>query len=366
MKIVITGTRGIPNILGGVESHCEQLFPLIANDKFKLIVVRRNAYITPDNKIKAYKGIVLKDIYSPRQKSFEAIVHTFLAVIYARLINARIVHIHAIGPAILTPLARLLGLKVVFTHHGADYERQKWGKFAKIILRLGERWGVKYANEVIVISKVIQNDIALKYRRTNVNIIPNGVSIPSISTQNEYVKSLGLEPNKYIIGVARFVPEKGFHDLIEAYKTLNTDYKLVLVGDSDHESEYSKSLKQKAKENKIILTGFIKGEKLNEIYSHAAIFVMPSYHEGLPIALLEALSYNLQVIVSDIPANLEVNIDKKNYFKVGDVDDLAKKLSEKIFYPIVYNYNDLITKNYVWDDIAKQTEKVYIKLLEKK
>ena len=157
MKVVVTGTRGIPNIMGGVETHCEELFPRIAAAGHDVTVIRRSCYVGDDNHISSYKGVALKDIYAPRKKSLEAIVHTFLAVLSSRRMHADILHIHAIGPSLMTPFARLLGLKVVTTHHGPDYDRQKWGVFAKFMLKAGERMGAMFSNEVIVISHVIED-----------------------------------------------------------------------------------------------------------------------------------------------------------------------------------------------------------------
>lgn len=155
MKIVVTGTRGIPNIMGGVETHCEELFPRIAAKGYDITVIRRKSYVK--DSLKEYKGVKLIDLETPKKKSFEAIIHTFKAIIKAKSLHADIVHIHAIGPALLTPVARLLGMKVVFTHHGPDYDRDKWGNAAKIMLKLGERIGTTFSNEVIVISNVINN-----------------------------------------------------------------------------------------------------------------------------------------------------------------------------------------------------------------
>ena len=362
MKILVTGTRGIPNILGGVETHCEHLFPIIAkDDSFSITIIRRSCYINKNNKISNYKNVQLKDIYSPKIKSIEAFIHTFLAVLYARFNNYKIIHIHAIGPAILTPFARILGLKVVFTHHGADYNRQKWGKFAKLILKTGEKWGVKYANQIIVISQGIKRDIKQKYNAKNISVIPNGVVIQNKTKKTDYIESLGLTSQKYIIAVGRFVPEKGFHDLLKAYNSIHSDYKLVLVGDADHETDYSMQIKHDAKEKGVLLTGFIKGEKLHQIFSHASLFIMPSYHEGLPIALLEAMSYNLQVIVSNIAPNLEIELGKKNYFEVGNVKDLIEKLQKKIDNPETNNFDSLIANKYNWENIALETKEVYLK-----
>ncbi|MFV0468932.1 MAG: glycosyltransferase, partial [Dysgonomonas sp.] len=155
MKIVVIGTRGIPDIPGGVETHCQKLFPRLVAMGCDVTVVRRSCYVKDDDYRSEYEGVKLKDIYAPKRKSLEAIVHTFLGVIYAKKQKADILHIQAIGPALLTPFARLLGMRVVVTHHGADYERQKWGKMAKLILKTGERFAAKYANDIISISNVI-------------------------------------------------------------------------------------------------------------------------------------------------------------------------------------------------------------------
>lgn len=191
MKIVVTGTRGIPNIMGGVETHCEELFPRIVKKGFDVTLIRRKSYVK--DSISEYEGVKLIDIETPKKKSFEAIIHTFRAIWKAKSIGADIVHIHAIGPALLTPMARLLGMKVVFTHHGPDYDRDKWGKAAKTILKLGERMGTKYANEVIVISEVINDLLVRKYKRRDCHLIYNGVPEPKICDYPEYFKELGIE-----------------------------------------------------------------------------------------------------------------------------------------------------------------------------
>ena len=150
-KIVVTGTRGIPNIMGGVETHCENLYPYIVQAGYDVTVVRRSCYLQAQQKTRGFKGIHLKDIYAPRKKSLEAIIHTILAVLYAKKAKADILHIHAIGPSLLVPFAKMLGLKVVVTHHGADYDRKKWNKAAKYMLRKGEKYAAKYADKLIVI-----------------------------------------------------------------------------------------------------------------------------------------------------------------------------------------------------------------------
>lgn len=363
MRIVVTGTRGIPDILGGVETHCEQLYPRVAAMGHEVIVLRRSPYITPDNKLSEYKGVKLIDIYAPRKKSLEAITHTFLAVIKAKRLKADVLHIHAIGPALMAPFARLLGLKVVMTNHGPDYNRKKWGKLAAWMLRTGERLGTKYSNRVIVISKVIAEILRDQYNRTDPDLIFNGVTRPQKSIHSDYISSLGLQPRKYIVAIGRFVEEKGFHDLIDAFSRCNLpDFNLAIAGDADHPDDYSISLKEKAKKFGVVLTGFIKGEKLNQLMTNAALFAIPSYHEGLPFSLLEAMSYDLDVAVSDIPANRLDCLKDTDFFSPGDIESLAKLLKEKISQHIFNRHYDLTP--YDWDNIARQTTRIYQSLIK--
>lgn len=361
MKIVVTGTRGIPNIMGGVETHCEELFPRIAKKGYDIIVIRRKSYVK--DSLTQYKGVKLIDIETPKKKSFEAIIHTFKAILKAKSLRADIIHIHAIGPALLTPIARLLGMKVVFTHHGPDYDRDKWGFAAKTMLKLGERMGTMFANDVIVISNVINDILVRKYHRKDCHLIYNGVPEPDLCDYPEYFSELGIEKGKYILGMCRFVPEKNLHHLVEAFSKINAQgCKLVLAGDTDFEDEYSKNLKKMAKEHGVVLTGFIKGKKLHSLLTHARCFVLPSSHEGLPIALLEAMSYHLPVIVSDIPANLEVGLKKEVYFQVGNIKELADKLQKNIdqtYLPINYDMS-----KYNWDNIAEQVSVIYQKYIK--
>ena len=332
MKVAVIGTRGIPNIMGGVETHCEELFPRIAGMGEDVTVIRRTNYVKDE--LTEWKGVKLVNVDCPKKKSFEAIIHTFRAINKAKRLGVDVLHVHAIGPAMLTPYAKLRGMKVVFTHHGPDYDRDKWGLAAKTMLKVGERMGCKYAAEVIVISNVIKNLIAKKYGRTeHVHLIYNGVPKPEICEFPEYFEKLGIEKGKYILGMCRFVPEKRLHDLVESFSSIRplpSDLKLVLAGDTDFEDDYSRGLKKKAKENGVVLTGFVKGRKLHSLLTNCRCYCLPSSHEGLPISLLEAMSYRVPVVVSDIPANLEVGLDSSCYFPVGNVEALAEKLQKTL------------------------------------
>lgn len=361
MKIAVTGTRGIPNVMGGVETHCEELFPRIAARGYEVTVIRRTSYV--HDSLTEWNGVQLVDIDAPKKKAFEAIVHTFRAIRHAKRMKADVIHFHSIGPALLVPYAKMLGMKVVFTHHGPDYDRDKWGIAAKTMLKLGERMGCKHADHVIVISDVIRNLIAERCGRTkNVHLVYNGVPEPQLCDYPEYFNELGIEKGKYVLGMCRFVPEKHLHDLVEAFTQLKHEgktsgMKLVLAGDTDFEDNYSRALKQQARENGVVLTGFIRGRKLHSLLTNALCYSLPSSHEGLPIALLEAMSYRLPVITSAIPANLEVGLDSSCYHQVGDVKAIASKLEELINSPLQRIDYDM--SKYDWDEIAGQVAQIY-------
>ncbi len=369
MKIVAVGLRGFPDVQGGVERHCEKLYTNLVNHGCEVTVFTRKPYVNPE--IKDYKGVNLIPIECPRNKYLEAIIHTFRCVLKAGRLKPDILHIHAIGPSLFTPLARVLGMKVVVTHHGPDYKRGKWPLPAKMFLIFCEIMGVRFANKVIAIAENIADDLKRKYGVDAV-VIPNGVDIPEPAKTADVLKRFDLTKGKYILAVGRFVPEKGFDYLVEAFNRLQASshkshvngWKLGIVGDADHEDKYSIELKGKARKNKdIVLTGFQTGQSLNELYTHAGLFVLPSFYEGLPIALLEAMSYGLSCIASDIPANRCIELEDDRFFTTGDAEAIAEKIKEFLN----REWNDVdkkrqITKlyeKYNWERIANETLEVY-------
>ena len=226
---------------------------------------------------------------------------------------------------------------------------------------MGELMGTIFANEVIVISNVINEILINYYNRKDCHLIYNGVPEPKICDFPEYFHELGIEKRKYVLGMCRFVPEKNLHHLIEAFSKIDAKgCKLVLAGDTDFEDDYSLKLKQIAKEKGVILTGFIKGKKLHSLLSNTRCFILPSSHEGLPIALLEAMSYQIPDIVSVIPANLEVCLTKEAYFQCGNINELSEKIQFNIdntYHQVKYNM-----RKYNWDLIASKVEDVYKRL----
>ncbi|MCF6149530.1 MAG: glycosyltransferase family 4 protein [Candidatus Kuenenia sp.] len=382
LKITVLGTRGFPQVQGGVEAHCENLYPQLVERGCDVVVFTRKPYV--NNTDTFYKGVHLIPLFCPKNKFLEAFFHTFIGILAAKKHSPDILHIHAIGPSLMVPLARLLGFKVVMTHHGPDYQRKKWGKLAKIVLKLGEKYGCKWANSIITISDTIADHIKNRYKK-NVKVIPNGVILPDILQSNDCLMKYGLTKGNYILAVGRFVPEKGFHDLITAFNQLysvdftsleykeplqTNHWKLVIVGEADHEDVYSTNLKVQAKKNSdIILTGFLTGKPLQELYSNAGIFVLPSYYEGLPIVLLEALSYGLSCIASNIPANKNVKLSDDRFFEVGNITSLAKKIQAFMEKPITdkdkREQRNMIVANYDWGNIAEETLEVYKKVINR-
>lgn len=367
MKIAVVGTRGIPDIMGGIETHCQELYPRLAQKGADVHVFGRRAY----TKIKepyVYRGVNVIPIYSPKTVGLEALVHTFRCFMKVWKLHPDIVHLHAIGPSAIAPLFRMVGLKVIYTHHGQDYNRAKWGVVARTILKLSERIGTAFSNRVIVISKYLEHWLQSRYHCNKTALIHNGVNVSDampMEVAEPWLRKHGLWGRRYVFALGRFVKEKGFHDLIAAYKKAGLkDVSLVIAGTADHESEYSEKLRAEAKEAGVILPGFIHGEELHAIFENATLFVIPSYHEGLPIVLLEALSYNLNVVASDIPANVEVPLPKECFYHVGDVDGLVQKIKLFMDSPVQRNFRQIIKEHYNWDAIADQTFEVYKSLLQ--
>jgi glycosyltransferase involved in cell wall biosynthesis len=365
MKICVVGLRGIPNVMGGIESHCQQLYPRIVNRGAEVVILGRSPYL--ESKIADYQGVTVNAIWAIKHKFFETFLHTFFAIIYARLvIRPDVIHLHAIGPGLFTPLARLLGMSVVVTHHGADYDRQKWNGFAKWLLTFGERMSVVFGKKVLVVGETLTGRLKIKYPKHAEKIIyvPNGAiqGFDNDISEEDLPKDIeSLNPDKYILSVGRLVPEKGFHDLVEAFCRSNTGCKLILVGKADHDDDYSRNLIKMQSDN-VVFAGRREGKQLAALYKYATLFVLPSYHEGLPIVALEALSADTDVLLSNIEPNKDIGLSEQNYFRVGDIDDLASKLSSLDNLELDVDAQEILIK-FNWDEIAESTLSEYEKLV---
>lgn len=294
-----------------------------------------------------------------------AVSASAFAALYSALGKYDVVHIHAEGPAFFSWLPKMFGKRVVVTIHGVDWQREKWQSgFGSKFIRQGEKNAVKYADEIIVLSKGVQDYFKETYGRET-HFIPNGVNRPQIRKANLITEKFGLKRDSYILFLGRLVPEKGIRYLFEAFKNVKTDKKLVIAGGSSDTDSFMTELKELAKDdNRILFTGFVQGAMLDELYSNAYIYTLPSDLEGMPLSLLEAMSYGNCCLVSDIPECAEVVEDKALIFKKADVRDLQEKLQDACDHPQkVEAYKkqaaDFICEKYNWDEVVKETMKLY-------
>lgn len=373
VRICVIGLRGVPGVPGGIETHVEQLVPGLAERGADVHVYARQNYVAGEVPY-VWRGVTVHPTWAPSNTRLEAIVHTLLALFKARRLKPDIVHIHAVGPSLVAPLARLMGMKVVFTHHGYDYDREKWNTLEKKVLRLGEWAGMRFAHGRIVVAKHIADAMQAKFNR-NVHFIPNGVQIDIEAADDTVLDEFGLTKGRYVLLVARLVVEKRQMDLIEAFLHADMpDTKLVLVGGGDARSDYAEKLRARAKSHSnIVLTGSQSGARLGGLFANAGLFVLPSSHEGMPIALLEALAYGLPILASNIEANLALELDAESYFPLGDVPALSQAMQKRLSdrkTPAqasvdVGEMGSKIMARYNWTTICEQTASLYLSVLKR-
>lgn len=374
MKIAMIGHKRIPSREGGVEIVVERLSTSMVGFGNEVSVYNRKGnhisgskYNKESNyKKKEYKGVKIITVFTFQNKKLNAIVYSFNATFLALFKKYDVIHFHAEGPCAMLWIPHLFGIRTIATIHGLDWQREKWGNFATWFLKFGEKVAVKYADEIIVLSKNVQKYFMDTYNRKTV-YISNGIEKPTIRKSTNIKEKYGLKKDEYILFLARIVPEKGLHYLIDAYKGLNTTKKLVVAGGSSHSNEYMQKIKEMVKDNpNILLTDFVEGKVLEELYSNAYIYVLPSDIEGMPISLLEAMSYGNCCLVSDIHENIEVIKDKGISFIKGSVSDLKEQLvylldNREIVNKYKSEASDYICKRYNWDDVVDKTINLYKK-----
>ena len=353
---------------GGVEIVVKELCTRMARHGYKITCYNRSGHHVSGVEFDAkteYPGICQKYVPTIEKKGLAAVSSSFFAALCSAFGKYDVVHIHAEGPAFFTWLPRMFGKKVVVTVHGIDWQREKWKSgFGSKFIRQGEKNAVKYADEIIVLSKGVQEYFEDTYgRRTH--FIPNGVNRPEIREAGLITEKFGLTRDSYILFLGRLVPEKGIRYLVDAFKNTKTDKKLVIAGGSSDTDSFMKELKELAKDDaRIVFTGFVQGQMLDELYSNAYIYTLPSDLEGMPLSLLEAMSYGNCCLVSDIPECAEVVEDKALIFKKADVQDLREKMQGACDHPemvmgIKTQAADFICKKYNWDEVTRETERLY-------
>jgi len=370
LSIAMFGQKRIPSREGGVEIVVEELCTRMVAQGHNVTCYNRGGHHVSGSeydskRLKEYKGIKLKTVPTIEKKGLAAVSSSFFAALCCAFGKYDVVHIHAEGPAFFCWLPKLFHKRVIVTVHGIDWQREKWKSgFGSKFIHKGEKNAVKYADEIIVLSKGVQDYFEKIYGRKTV-FIPNGVS-NHIERKPQIIKNkFGLDKDEYILFLGRLVPEKGIKYLIEAFKQVDTEKKLVIAGGSSDTSEFENEMKELAKEDKrIIFTGFVQGQELEELYSNAYVYALPSDLEGMPLSLLEAMSYGNCCLVSDIPECAEVVEDKALIFKKADVKDLQSKLQDACDHSEKVDAHkkqaaDFICSKYNWDEIVQATLKLY-------
>lgn len=371
LNIAMLGHKRIPSREGGIEIVVEELSTRMVKLGHRVTCFNRKGHHVSGsefdvNQLSEYKGVKLKAVWTLDKKGLAAMTSSLSAAIKAAFGKYDVVHFHAEGPCAMLWLPKLFGKRCIATIHGIDWQRAKWGGFASKYIKFGEKVAVKYADEIIVLSESVQKYFMDIYGRKTV-FIPNGVKRPVIREPRLIKEKFGLEKDSYILFLGRLVPEKGISYLIEAFKQIDTDKKLVIAGGSSDTNGFLRDLKKLAKDDeKIIFTGFVQGQLLEELYSNAYVYALPSDLEGMPLSLLEAMSYGNCCVVSDIAECAEVVEDKAVVFRKSNVEQLREKLQDLCEHPEkVQSYknsaSDFICQKYNWDDVVDKTVALYQK-----
>ncbi|MFR6170369.1 MAG: glycosyltransferase family 4 protein [Blautia sp.] len=360
MKIAMIGHKRVPGREGGIEVVVEELSTRMISLGHKVVAYNRRSKKYP--KYKEFQGVKIINVPTIERKSLDAVVYSFLASIYALFGHFDLIHYHGIGPSVFLLIPHLLGKKTVVTVHGLNYKTPKWKGFGAKFMRLGEKITAKYADEIIVLSQEQADYFKVKYNRKTA-YIPNGVTAKSVLSPNVIKEKYDLTTNGYILFLSRLVPGKGVEYLINAYKQIDCELPLIIAGDAPFVDDFNTRIKELAKEDRRIhFIGFVEGEELQELYSNTRLFVFPSEAEGMPMCLLEAMSYGVPCLVSDIPENVEVGKDYVTTFKSKDTMDLKMKLENLLKEPFMSQKEKMtkyIYKNYDWDKVVEKTICVY-------
>lgn len=367
LRIAFLGMKCMPALgQGGVEVVVEELSTRMAKMGHQVTCYNRSGKQGGKKGLTTYKGVRIVNVPTIDKRGLAAMSASTVAAIRAAFGPYDVVHFHAEGPCAMLWLPKLMGKRCIATIHGLDHQRAKWGKLASTYIMLGEKCAVRFADEVIVLSKGVQDYFQKTYGRKT-RFIPNGVNRPKLHEADLIRKKYGLEKDGYILFLARLVPEKGLNYLIQAYRHVQTDKKLVIAGGTSDTDQFVKELKALAAgDDRILFTGFVRGQMLEELYSNAYLYTLPSDLEGMPLSLLEAMSYGNCCLVSDIAECTEVVEDKAMVFLQGNVEDLREKLQtacdrEELVQGYKKDATEFICGKYDWDEVAKETARLYNK-----
>lgn len=369
-NIAMFGQKRVPSREGGVEIVVEELCSRMAAQGHRVTCYNRRGHHVSGAEFDTsaedmYRGIRMKSVPTIEKKGLAAVTASFFGALCCAFGPYDVVHIHAEGPAFFSFLPKWMGKRVICTVHGLDWQREKWKSgFGSKFIRQGERNAVRYAHEIIVLSKAVQDYFRDTYGRET-RLIPNGVSRPAAAAPALIREKFGLEGQDYILFLGRLVPEKGLRYLIEAFRSVETDKRLVIAGGSSDTDAFLQEIRAMAQpDSRILFTGFVQGQLLEELYSNAYVYVLPSDLEGMPLSLLEAMSYGNCCVVSDIPECADVVEDKAFVFPRSDVNALRETLQFACDHPEEVNARkaeaaDFICGKYNWDAVTEETLELY-------
>ena len=371
LNIAMLGHKRIPSREGGIEIVVEELSTRMVKAGHCVTCYNRSGHHVSGKEFdggsfKEYKGVKLKSVLTINRKGLAAMTSSFFGAICAAFGRYDVIHFHAEGPCAMLWLPKLFGKRCIATIHGIDWQRAKWGGFASKYIQFGEKVAAKYADEIIVLSEGVQKYFMETYGRKTV-FIPNGVNRPTLRSPQLIKEKYGLDKDEYILFLGRLVPEKGITYLIEAFKNVKTEKKLVIAGGSSDTDSFMQELKKLAEgDNRIIFTGFVQGQLLEELYSNAYLYTLPSDLEGMPLSLLEAMSYGNCCLTSDIAECAEVVEDKALVFRKADIEDLRDKLQYACDHSdevkkLKQGAADFICSKYNWDEAVERTLDLYQK-----
>jgi len=372
ISIAMLGHKRIPSREGGIEIVVEELAVRMAARGYRVTCYNRSGHHVSGKEFDTrrggeYRGVRLKTGAAINRKGLAAVTSSFFASLAAAVGPYDVVHIHAEGPAAFCWLPRLMGKRVVVTVHGLDWQRAKWkGGLGARYIHLGEKMAVRFAHEIIVLNRAAQQYFKDSYGRET-RLIPNGVSRAEYAAPDRIREVFGLEKDAYLLFLGRMVPEKGIHYLIEAFRGVQTDRKLVVAGGASDSEAYIDRLKEQAGgDSRIVFTGFVQKELLRELYSNAYVYVLPSDLEGMPLSLLEALSYGCCCVTSDIPECVDVTGEHGVAFQKGSAVDLRVKLQELCddvgqVYRRREGAADYVCRRHRWDEVVDRTLELYQK-----
>lgn len=369
LNIAMLGHKHIPSREGGIEVVVEELATRMVKAGHSVTCYNRSGHHVSGKEFdtisfKEYKGIKLKEVFTINCKGLAAMTSSILGAFCTAIGKYNIVHFHAEGSCVMLWLPKIFGKRCIVTIHGIDWKRAKWNGLASNYIKLGERVAVKYADEIIVLSVNMQKYFMDTYGRNTV-FIPNGVNRPKHYSPQLIKEKFRLDKDGYILFLGRIVPEKGITYLLKAFKNVKTEKKLVISGGSSDTDTFMLELRKLAEDDqRIIFTNFVQGRILEELYSNAYVYTLPSDLEGMPLGLLEAMSYGNCCIVSDIAECSEVVEDKALIFRKSDIEDLREKLQYVCDHSEVVNEfkkrsAEYICQKYNWNNVTKQTLDVY-------